>query len=99
MEEQEIEELSQIFFYEFQGSEYQVFRLEVLDHKIKNNDQRIEQAQKIMWNKNEVLLAKIINLLEKNRLDLVEEIFTRALRLYRKKELQKLSGIDHDFGE
>ena len=99
MEEQEIDELSRIFFYEFNKGEYEVFRLEVLNRKIKTNQQRIEQAQKIMWNKNEVLLAKIINLLEKNRLDLVKEIFTRAHRLYRQKEMNEFIGMDRDFGE
>jgi len=98
MEDHEIEELSRIFFYEFTKGEYEVFRLEVLDRKIKTNEKRIEQAQKILWNKNEVLLAKIINLLENDRLDLVKEIFVRAQRLYRQQELDKLIGIDH-FGE
>ncbi|MFX1452935.1 MAG: hypothetical protein ACFFCM_19015 [Promethearchaeota archaeon] len=98
MEDHEIEELSRIFFYEFNKGEYEVFRLEVLNRKIKTNEKRIEQAQKILWNKNEVLLAKIINLLEKDRLDLVKEIFVRAQRLYRQQELDKLIGIDH-FGE
>lgn len=99
MEEHEINELSRIFFYEFNKGEYEVFRLEVLNRKIKTFKQRIEQAKKIMWNKNEVLLAKIVNLLEKNRLDLVKEIFIRAERLHRQKELNSLIGMNHDFGE
>ncbi len=98
-EDREIDELSRIFFYEFKGGEYEVFRLEVLNRKIKSNEQRIEQVQRIMWDKNEVLLAKIVNLLQKDRLDLVKEIFTRAVRLYRQKEMQKLIGIDTDFGD
>ena len=98
MEEHEIEELSRILFYEFNRGEYEVFRLEVLNRKIKTFKHRIEKAKKILWNKNEILLAKIVNLLEKNRLDLVKEIFTRATRLYRQKELSKFISMD-DFGE
>ena len=99
MEDKEIDELSRILFYEFNKGEYEVFRLEVLNKKIKNNQKRIEQAQRILWNKNEVLLAKIVNLLEKNRLDIVNEIFTRGNRLFRKKEMHELIGIDQDFGD
>ena len=98
MDEKELDELSRILFYEFKGSEYQVFRHEVLNKKIKTNQQRIEQAQKILWNKNEILLAKIINLLEKDRLDIIKEIFVRALRLYRKAEYKKLTDPHIDFG-
>ena len=100
MEEHEIDELSRIFFYEFaSGPEFEVFRHEVLRRKIKTNKQRIENAQKILWKKNEMLHAKIINLLEKDRLDLVKEIFIRAQRLYRKKEYNKLIGAHVDFGD
>ncbi len=99
MEDKEIDELSRILFYEFSKGEYEVFRLEVLNRKIENNQIRIENAQRIFWNKNEVLLAKIVNLLEKDRLDLVNEIFTRANRLFRKKEMHELIGIDQDFGD
>ncbi|MHA1300929.1 MAG: hypothetical protein ACTSO9_16035 [Candidatus Helarchaeota archaeon] len=99
MEDKEIEDLSRILFYEFTKGEYEVFRLEVLNRKIKNNQKRIEQAQKILWNKNEVLLAKIVNLLEKDRLDIVNEIFIRANRLFRKKEMHELIGIEQDFGD
>jgi len=99
MEDKEIEDLSRILFYEFTKGEYEVFRLEVLNRKIKSNQKRIEQAQKILWNKNEVLLAKIVNLLEKDRLDIVNEIFIRANRLFRKKEMHELIGIEQDFGD
>ncbi|MHA1381313.1 MAG: hypothetical protein ACTSRG_23340 [Candidatus Helarchaeota archaeon] len=99
MDDKEIDELSRILFYEFSGGEYEVFRLEVLNRKIKDNKKRIEQVHKILWNKNEVLLAKMVNLLEQDKLDIVKEIFIRANRLFRKKEMHKLIGIESDFGD
>lgn len=60
MEEHEIDELSRILFYEFNRGEYEVFRLEVLNRKIKTFKQRIEQAKRFCGIKMKYFLQKLL---------------------------------------